>query len=301
MSAPASKEASSPLSPPFTNASDFHPTTGQYRFTPPTPTAIRSPCPIVNSLANHSLIPHTGKGVPAHRLYEAVKSLGISPLLAYMLTYAVYLPDPTITVPPPPSLWSRLNPFSPYFLWNKNPLGEFGMLKPEQLEQLPKLPIMDLDQIGRHGGVEHDVSLSRLDTAQGDNHTRQPNLVSQLLATSKDGLNITLEDWAGLRKLRLQQQTDANKELHFTKRENHSAAAEIAFLLSVFGDGEKVGKERMGAIFGEERLPIMEGWSAGRKGVGVLQVNKLAGEVEKAVGFEGQGMGKGLVQGAIGH
>ena len=146
---------------------------------------------------------------------------------------------------------------------------------------------LNLDQIDLHNVVEHDVSMTRRDTAQGDNHTINRELLSQLLASSSDGKVITLADFAQLRKKRYVQQQEANpKGIQFGKSEYQTACAEVALIIGVFGDGEKVPVEYVRAIFEDERLPREEGWK--KRGIwsfGLVQMNLLALKVKKQIGF----------------
>lgn len=145
-------------------------------------------------------------------------------------------------------------------------------------------PVLNLDQLSVHNAVEHDVSLSRRDFAQGDNHTSQKDLVEQIIHASSDGDVITTEDFARLRKLRLEQQKRVNPGLEFGDKGLFAAAGEVAFLQTVFGASNKVPVKYMKAFFEEERLPVQEGW---RKrswwSIGFLEVNLHASIVKKAI------------------
>lgn len=51
----------------------------------------RSPCPALNSLANHGLISHSGKGIKKQELYDAlIKYYNLSPRVAWGLVTPVY-------------------------------------------------------------------------------------------------------------------------------------------------------------------------------------------------------------------
>jgi len=92
---------------------------------------VRSPCPMINALANHHILPHSGKGITKAMAVEA-------------LTTSVNL-DSSIA----------------------NVFASFAVTaNPDHSSHA-----FDLDQVDKHGLIEHDVSLSRNDIAFGDNHT----------------------------------------------------------------------------------------------------------------------------------
>src|SRR6202012_4375155 len=56
-------------------------------------------------------------------------------------------------------------------------------------------PTIDLDDLDKHGGLEHDASLTRHDYSEGDQVTFQPELFDALLADS-DSEYLTVESLA---------------------------------------------------------------------------------------------------------
>ena len=147
------------------------------------------------------------------------------------------------------------------------------------------MPVIDLEQVGIHGVIEHDVSLSRRDEAQGDNHSPQANLISQLVEAGT-GEYITVNDFAALRRKRLEQQQQRdNGKLVFTEKENMVACSEVALILATFGDGERVKRSVVSSLWDEERIPA--GWRKreGFWGVGILEMKNGADRVKALVGF----------------
>lgn len=53
----------------------------------PTTSDLRSPCPIVNALANHGYIPRDGRNVRSHEMYAAMAELGVSWTVRATLTW----------------------------------------------------------------------------------------------------------------------------------------------------------------------------------------------------------------------
>ncbi|CAP72570.1 uncharacterized protein PODANS_2_10 [Podospora anserina S mat+] len=158
---------------------------GQY--TRPKPTDIRSPCPLLNALANHGYLPRDGRSFHQAELSAALKKVGLSPTLRLVLSNPVFLEHQTAAGSQqqrPASSWSKLwylmrNPWAIFFSF-------FGMRRPGQQDDSGE-PVLDLDQIGLPGVAEHDISLTRRDVAQGDHLKAQPDLVEGLLASSPDG------------------------------------------------------------------------------------------------------------------
>ncbi|KAL6715253.1 hypothetical protein ACLMJK_007517 [Lecanora helva] len=266
--------------------SSSSPKKGEYA--PPSSTSVRSPCPALNTLANHGYIPRTGKSVQASELYEGLKIFGLDATIRAVFAYPIFiqrddLPPDTSSAPPP----------LPSATWRDiltNPIGTalrgFGMRPPGQTNA-NGVAILNLDQLDIHNVVEHDVSMTRRDAAEGDNHTIDRELLAQLLASSTDGKVITLADFVELRKKRYAQQQKAHPEsLQFGAQAYQTACSEVVLVLKVFGDGEKVPLEYVRAFFEEERLPREEGWSRRRwLNLGLLEMNLLAGRVKRMIGY----------------
>lgn len=147
---------------------------------------------------------------------------------------------------------------------------------------------LNLDELDRHGAVEHDVSMSRRDFAQGDNHSKQEDLVEDMLASARDGECLTVDDWAKFRIQRIEQQKRDNAQLEFGSVQDSLGLAETALLQKTFGDssaGWSVPVSYMAAIFREERLPIEEGWKKRWWWpVGIIELTAAAQAFKKVVG-----------------
>ncbi|KAL8819073.1 MAG: hypothetical protein Q9223_002409 [Gallowayella weberi] len=223
-------------------------------YQPPTPNDLRSPCPILNACANHGLIPRDGRGIRAQDLDIALQELGLSIAIRKTLIWG--------------ALFERYDN-QPSGIMNvlRNPLAylhwHFGIRDIDQKDS-NNTACLNLDQLSRHGAIEHDVSMTRRDFAQGGNNWKaQDDLIAQLLQSSSDGVYITTADFATLRKKRLEQQREDNKELCFPSVLHFVTAGQIAATQGVFGDGDKghqIPVSYVEALFREERLPVKEGW-----------------------------------------
>ncbi|KAM7187102.1 Chloroperoxidase [Rhypophila sp. PSN 637] len=262
-------------------------------YAPPGPNDLRSPCPFINTLANHGYIPRDGRNVTAKQLQSATQSVGgASYVLSSMLSHPIYLEHhaPLATKdessPPQPKasfITKVINAFkSGAFPWGVI-ASNVGMRRPGQMDE-HGVPVLDLDQLALPGIVEHDVSLTRLDHAQGDNLSKQKELVSQLLDSSSDGgKTISLADLADLRKRRIAKQRENNKEIVYGAAQHRLACGESALLLGVFGDnGESVRVDVARAVFEDERLPVEEGWVKGSPGF--RSVGAILKRIQEAVG-----------------
>ena len=228
-------------------------------YSAPSASDIRGPCPLVNCLSNHGLIARDGRAVHASELTAALRSVGISIGLGAIFSYPIFgehTTDPS-AAPPRSFLASAWN-----FL--RHPLAalyaRFGMRRKGQVDAMGEW-CLDLDQLALPGVVEHDISLTRYDHQQGNNLSKQPDLVQDLLASSSDGgKTLTARDLAALRRRRIERQRETNPGAKYGSIEHSVACAEIALVLGVFGDGKKVRADFAKAVFAEERLPEAEGW-----------------------------------------
>lgn len=266
-----------------TVGSTAEPAKGDY--VPSTNTDLRSPCPMVNCLANHGYLPRNGRHIHSQDFMAALSEVGISTGIRAAFSYPIYLEHTDASTTGKPSFFTRIfriicHPFTTL-------LGTFGMRPAGQVDTQGKL-YLNLDQLALHGAVEHDISLTRHDIAQGDNWKRQPDLIKGLLESSSDGgATLSLEDLVGLRRRRIEEQRRINPTLTYTDREHQVGCAEIALILKVLGDGQKVRCDFVRAFFEEERLPLSEGWKA-RKWwtVGFLEMDLLARRIKQLIGIK---------------
>lgn len=260
-------------------------------YTPSSPSDLRSPCPMINALANHGYLPHDGRNISAADFSSAMSLVGLSPFLGALFSNAVFLQHPTPSAPKP-SFISRLraifaNP------WELLP-HRLGVLLPGHLRMQTdlagrKVRVLNLDQLSLHGAIEHDISLSRRDLAQGDNHTSQADLIEQILGASSDGgKTFSMDDLCALRCRRIETQRLENAELQYGAFEHELGCGEIALLLKVFGDGTRVRCDYLRAFFVEERLPVTEGWRIGRRSwwraLGLVGLKWTVEKVKRRIG-----------------
>lgn len=207
------------------------------------PDDLRSPCPIVNSLANHGLIARDGRNITASSLKAALSQIGLGFDTAGGLVKIAFQDHIDPPAGEPPS--------TPNFgLRDANQVNEDGEA------------VLNLDQLGRPHAIEHDVSVTRQDRALGDYVHLNPDLYQRFLQSSSNGSSFSIPDVGKYRKKRYDEQKRENPELGLNKRMHYIACAEMGGIMCVFGKGAlyHVPKEYMEAVFGEERLPYEEGW-----------------------------------------
>ena len=210
-------------------------------YAPPSSTDLRSPCPILNSLANHGHLSRTGKDITLEELRAALFYLGIGPDMVSILAGAFKVNS---TTPVPNETVSARG------LRDATDVTSDGV------------KVLRLDKVGRPHAVEHDVSLSREDRALGDFFHANPELVKQVLGAAANGKTFTSADWVKLRQLRYQQQKERNPDLDFTPETHQTCAGELALLQGIFGQGWswEIPVNFVKSLLEKEQLPISEGW-----------------------------------------
>jgi hypothetical protein len=244
---------------------------------------LRSPCPLINSLANHGYIPRDGRNVHASELRAGMDEIGLSSVLGVMLSNPIFLEHTkgsSKASDKSASLWSKTwylirNPWASMF-------SALGMRKSGQRDSMGK-EYLNLDQLALPGVIEHDISLTRRDYQQGDNISLQVDLVEELLGSSSDGgKTLTAEDFAAFRRRRIQTQKEVHPGLVYGPRQHNIACGSIAAVLKVFGDGNKIPYEYARSFFMEERLPLREGWKRRRWWtLGLLEIVWSARTIKK--------------------
>ncbi|KAH6874442.1 Chloroperoxidase [Thelonectria olida] len=185
----------------------------------PAATDRRSPCPMLNSLANHGYLPHDGLNISL-------------PDLIVAFTDALNL-DPAATAL----------------------VGQKALASGNNVT-------FDLDNLNKHGILEHDGSLSRNDVYFGDNHSFNQTIFDTV-ASHFNQSTISIQTAATARKERLQAAAAVNPEFSLSAEMTRFSFIETALYLSIFGnveDGNAI-TEWVKVMFEQERLPFDEGFS----------------------------------------
>ncbi|KAJ7252911.1 Cloroperoxidase [Mycena rebaudengoi] len=195
----------------------------KHKWVAPTSTDSRSPCPGLNTLANHGYLPHNGRNITIPMIMDAV-----------------------------------LEAFNVH--WDTILLAaKFGLFASEDASSFQA---MRLDALSLHNLVEHDASISRIDFGLGD-HIKFNESVYSVLANSNPGKDYYEPFSSGqVQRDRLADSMARNPNLVNTRKEFKLRSRETSLYLSIFGSGLDglAPKNFVNVFFREERLPIAEGW-----------------------------------------
>ncbi|KAH8664757.1 Chloroperoxidase [Ilyonectria robusta] len=200
----------------------------------------RSPCPMVNSLANHGYLPRDGLNISL-------------PDLIVAFTDALNL-DPAATTL----------------------VGQKALLSGNNVT-------FDLDNLDKHGILEHDGSLSRNDVYFGDNHSFNET-IWESVASHFNQSTISIQTAATARKERIQAAAAVNPAFAMSASDVQFSFIETALYLSIFGsvaDGNAV-TEWVRIMFQEERLPFQEGFTTSEDVITAAGILGLVAKVAAA-------------------
>jgi len=210
----------------------------------PTPTDRRSPCPMLNALANHGYLPRDGKNVSLADLVTGFKqSINLAPEATFLVT-----------------------------------------VKALQASSTGNFLTLHLDDLNKHNIIEHDGSLTRADFHSGDNHTFQPALFASFLSHLGDHPTISIPAAAEARLARLAEARAANPEFNMSAENTRFSFIETASYLQVFGKGldGDARADWVRVFFEQERLPFEEGFVRSDKAMTVAGLFEVQRKVEEA-------------------
>ncbi|KAI5899704.1 Cloroperoxidase [Schizophyllum commune H4-8] len=197
------------------------------KFVPPSPGDSRCSCPALNAMANHGILPHDGKNITFTEMGEKIHSTyNFAPSFCY---------------------------FVPNFAAN-------------MLGRSYARHTFDLADLDLHNGIEHDASLTRLDSALApDQGTPHEPFVRELLdsATGRDARTgeprFTVADLSKISARRRVQARATNGAYSLEKVHQKFSAANTSTMLRIFG-----GKlDDIETMLIEERIP--DGWESSTK------------------------------------
>ncbi|ETS74409.1 hypothetical protein PFICI_14275 [Pestalotiopsis fici W106-1] len=189
---------------------------------PPSVGDVRGPCPMLNTLANHGYLPHSGKNININRTIDALgQALNIDAELATFLHNFAIEANPT-----------------------------------------PNATIFSLDNLSRHNVLEHDGSLSRADYYWTGDATSFNQTVFDETRSYWTTPIINIEQAAAARVGRLQTSQATNPDFSLSDLGSAFSIGESAAYLFVLGDKVSYTVERsiVEYLFENERLPTSLGW-----------------------------------------
>ncbi|KAL2062764.1 hypothetical protein VTL71DRAFT_5836 [Oculimacula yallundae] len=202
---------------------------------------VRSPCPMINALSNHSILPHNGKGITKGQIVSVLtNSINLDTKIANIFATGALTTNPDHSA-----------------------------------------HTFDLDHLNKHGVVEHDVSLSRNDVAFGDNHSFDKDVWEGVLKSYGEREETDFESVSKARWERVlaakKAHEDEGKKFEYGIKEFVLSYGESALFLGILGDPKdgKIPLEYLKVLFEEERLPFKEGWRPLEQPLTQTQMNHL--------------------------
>lgn len=206
----------------------------------------RSPCPMLNTLANHGYVARDGKNISLADLQDGFMA-------------AINL-EPAFSV----------GPFA------------VGVTA----STTGRNDTLELHDLLKHNLIEHDVSLSRKDAYFGNALDFDPEVWAGTSAVWRDtnATTVSIEAAAKGRLARLAKDKLENPEFNLTSAGEAAGLGETALFVAVMGDKIE-GNARVDWVdifFRESRLPFAEGWTRSTE---VITSADIANMKEKIVGF----------------
>ncbi|KLU92937.1 hypothetical protein MAPG_11885 [Magnaporthiopsis poae ATCC 64411] len=225
--------------------------TNKYRFRAPRKGDRRSACPVLNALANHGYIPRSGRNVSGEQYAS-----GLEKAINFERPIFQGLIDVGLTL----STTGNNNTFH-------------------------------LNDIDKHGAIEHDASLSRNDVFLGDQSSFNPTIWNATKAWFPDPL-VTYGHLGRALGQRILAANASNPGFNLTEAQKGVAITASAFVLLLFGNGTEGNADRrqIRVLFEEERLPFKEGYRTPDRPVTAAQVGEAVAKLTEAVPTKLQGI-----------
>ncbi|KAI9258528.1 Chloroperoxidase [Sporodiniella umbellata] len=197
---------------------------------------LRSPCPMLNTLANHGFIPRDGRNIAPTDFFNALMLLRAPP--TFTVSFLIYV----------------------FFIYHKgSPTMPF-------ISQFAYSPSIDLDRLTTYNMIEHDVSLTRQDYALPPYSTNfpVPHYVERLVLLSKLNNTLELQNYFTLknehdaRKLRWLESYRDNKNLQYSLSQQFASGIECSLLLDIIGRKGSLKIDHLLSFLLHERFP--EDW-----------------------------------------
>ncbi|KAG7087388.1 hypothetical protein E1B28_013359 [Marasmius oreades] len=226
------------------------------------PSESRSPCPALNTLANHGYLPRSGKGIELKTLLVALITVyNVSYPLALLLAGTALL------------RYGKLDTSSSLLPWNWRltidlaSLSSFGSLR-----------------------IAHPASLVH---PNEPSHSPDPNLLENAVShahkdSSGSELGLTLRDLAAIRLEREAKLSQPLDSLHERIALGESALCYLA-LRNHFGSTDTIPISRFAIFFGDERLPD-NWWQEVRPTttVGLIETRRIANDIKNIMAALGE-------------
>lgn len=167
---------------------------------PPGPHDVRSPCPGLNSLANHGILPHSGRGLTIPILIQGLKA-GLNVGIDFSTA-----------------------------------IGSAGLLS---VPNSPLAISFDLNNLDEHNfPIEHDASLSRSDyyLDNGNNYSFNDTIFNEVLAFYNGMSKTSIPVAAKAKYARVKEEAGRDPKFTYTAQQFVLSYGETALYLSTMGD-----------------------------------------------------------------
>ncbi|KAI8607999.1 Chloroperoxidase, partial [Chytriomyces sp. MP71] len=199
---------------------------------PAGPTDKRSPCPAINTLANHGYLPRDGLGVTAAMLQTVMPQVyGIDVAVIKTLTDSDFKLETD----------------------NTSLLVNTGVLNATEYNATPQY--LNLDDLKKHNRNEHDASLSRLDSYFNASQDLDMARFQRLYTASSDGQVLNKYDVCKHRVQLVKDCRASNPTCKFGAQELIIATGENVFTLHVLGHKGQITLDHLYSFFVLEQIP----------------------------------------------
>lgn len=115
---------------------------------------------------------------------------------------------------------------------------------------------IDLEEISKHGCIEHDASLFHSDYEfNKDQSNVNILLIEELISFSKDGINITWEELVEFKKQRVSDSNSSNPNFVYGFNEKITSYGEMFLLMNVLGRNGTISIDDLKTFLIDEKLP----------------------------------------------
>ncbi|KAA8626385.1 Peroxidase-2 domain containing protein [Pyrenophora tritici-repentis] len=205
---------------------------------------VRSPCPGLNTLANHNFIHHSGKGMTIPHLIK-----GLAQGMNMGADFATLI-------------------------------GATGLLASAD----PLSLSFNLDDLNQHNfPTEHDVSISRPDAYFGDATAFNASVWNDYISFFSGKMSTDLDTTAIARFSRFENSKRYNPELVFGLKEEILSLAENSLLLQTMGGAgsDKADLRFVRTFIQEQKLPFELGWRPSKAPITLLTLGAMSVEILK--------------------
>ncbi|KAI9695640.1 MAG: hypothetical protein M1820_008487 [Bogoriella megaspora] len=244
---------------------------------PPGPDDVRAPCPMLNTLANHGFLPHSGKDISETNTIDALgNALNINQTLAeFLFSKAV------TTNPKPNATTFDLDNLSRHNILEHDASLSITM-SPNTLSQA--LHVMFKSSKPNHQSLLADSRVcSRQDFYFGDDHTFNQTVFDETRSYWTDS-TVDVQMAANARSARVHTSNTTNPTFSLSELGTAFGFGESAAYIIVLGDriSGTVNRTFVEYLFENERLPTELGWSKVQNQLTIEDLDDMIDRIENA-------------------